>query len=58
MGKADYKKRKLRDKQQDNLIECKELHGAHNSGRKKWYKKYLNRKYRRKDNKRIEREEE
>lgn len=49
MGKADYKKRELMDNEQDALLEYKELVGAHNAGKKKWYKKYLNRKYRRKD---------
>lgn len=48
MGKADYKKRELMDNEQETLLEYKELVGAHNAGRKKWYK-YLNRKYRRKD---------
>jgi type III secretory pathway component EscR len=48
MGKADYKKRKLRDPQQDVLLEYKELGGGNRNG-KKWYKDYLNRKYRRKD---------
>lgn len=46
MGKADYKKRELMDNEQDALLEYKELVGAHNAGKKKWYKKYLNRKYR------------
>lgn len=50
MGKADYKKRKLRDPQQDVLLEYKELGGGNRNG-KKWYKDYLNRKYRRKDKK-------
>jgi hypothetical protein len=49
MGKANYKKRELMDNEQDALLEYKELVGAHNAGKKKWYKKYLNRKYRRKD---------
>lgn len=49
IGKADYKKRELMDNEQDALLEYKELVGAHNAGKKKWYKKYLNRKYRRKD---------
>lgn len=49
MGKADYKKRELMDNEQETLLEYKELVGAHNAGKKKWYKKYLNRKYRRKD---------
>ena len=47
-SKADYKKRKLRDPQQDVLLEYKELSGGNRNG-KKWYKDYLNRKYRRKD---------
>lgn len=49
MGKADYKKRELMDNEQDALLEYKELVGAHNAGKKKWCKNYLNRKYRRKD---------
>ena len=49
MGKADYKKRELMDNEQDTLLKYKELVGAHNAGKKKWYKNYLNRKYRRKD---------
>lgn len=49
MGKADYKKRELMNNEQETLLEHKELVGAHNAGKKKWYKKYLNRKHRRKD---------
>lgn len=49
MGKADYKKRELINNEQETLLEYKELVGAHNAGKKKWYKKYLNRKHRRKD---------
>ena len=41
MGKADYKKRKLKDPEQDTLLEYKEIDDAN--------KNYLNRKYRRKD---------
>ena len=48
MGKADYKKRKLRDPEQDTLLEYKEIGGTNKDG-KKWCKNYLNRKYRRKD---------
>lgn len=48
MGKADYKKRKLKDPEQDTLLEYKEIDDANRNG-KKWYKNYLNRKYRRKD---------
>ena len=48
MGKADYKKRKLKDPEQDTLLEYKEINDANRNG-KKWYKNYLNRKYRRKD---------
>ena len=48
MGKADYKKRKLRDPEQDTLLEYKEIGGTNKDG-KKWCKNYLNRKFRRKD---------
>jgi type III secretory pathway component EscR len=48
MGKADYKKRKLKDPEQDTLLEYKEINDTNRNG-KKWYKNYLNRKYRRKD---------
>lgn len=48
MGKADYKKRELRDSEQDTLLEYKEIGGTNGNG-KKWCKNYLNRKYRRKD---------
>ena len=38
MGKADYKKRELMNNEQETLLEYKELVGAHNAGKKKWYK--------------------
>lgn len=38
MDKADYKKRELMDNEQETLLEYNELVGAHNAGKKKWYK--------------------
>lgn len=67
MGKADYKKRKLKDPEQDTLLEYKEICDANRNGKKegfqvteqhsRWCKKMLARNYRRK-NKNVEIEED